>query len=173
MHVLLDLQSRTLLLHLHTDHDVQVFSLRSSLLIVLAVLIELRSIGILHIVASVMTITLFIHTLLNEVIVEFVHHIVLTLKVYHRTGLTFLIYKEETWYMGVLCDLGVVGTEGWSDMHDTSTILCGHIVARNHAECLALHLHELILAILTCEDLLRMSLSVCLHIVGSILVEFG
>ena len=95
-----------------------------------------------------MTITLFVHTLLNEIIVEFVHHIVLTLKVYHRTGLTFLIYKEEAWDVSILSNLGIVSTKGRRDMYDTSTILSGYVIARNHTESLALHLHELILAVL-------------------------
>jgi hypothetical protein len=60
VYMLLDLERCTLLLHLHTDDDVQVFSLSGSLLIVFAILVELRCIGVLYIVASMATITLLV-----------------------------------------------------------------------------------------------------------------
>ena len=114
-----------------------------------------------------------INTLCYEVIVELVHNIVLTLKVDHWTCFTFLINKEQAWDVSILSYLGVVSTKGWSDMYDTSTILSCYIIARDYAESLALHLNKLILAILTCEYLLRMSSCVLLNIVGSILVELS
>ena len=173
MYMLLYLQRRTFLFHLHADHDVQVLCLRGSLLIILAIFVELRCIGILHIVTGMMAITCLVYTFGYEVIVEFLHHVVLTLQVNHRTSLTFLIYKEEAWDMSILGHLRVVSTKGRRDMHDTSTILCRHIVSWNHTESLTLHLDKLILAILTCKDLLGMSLGIGLHIVGSILIEFS
>ncbi len=75
--------------------------------------------------------------------------------------------------MGILGHLGVVGTKGRRNMHDTGTILSRHIVTGDYAESLTLHLHELVLAVFADEDFLRMSLSIRLHIVGGILVEFG
>ena len=165
MYVLLNLERRTFLFHFHTDHDIQVFCLGCSLLIVLAILIKLRSISILYEVTSVMTISLLIDTFLNKVIVEFLYQIVLTLEVNHRTGFTFLINKEQTWDMGIFSHFGIIGTEGRRDMHDTGTILC--------TECLTLHLHKLILTVLARKHLLRMSLSIGLHIIGSISINFS
>ena len=173
VHVLLDLECRTLLLHLHTDDDIQVFCLRSSLLVVLTILIELRGVGILHVVACVLAVAFLVDTGSDEVVVEFLHHVILTLEVNHRTRLTFFINKEQTRDMGILSHLGIVGTEGRSNMHDTGTILCCYIIARNHAEGLALHLDELILAVLAGKDFLRMGCGISLYIVGSVLVEFG
>ena len=173
MYVLLDLECRTLLLHLHTDDDIQVFCLGSSLLVVLTILIELRGIGILHVVACVMAVALFVDAGSDEVVVEFLHHVVLTLEVNHRTRLTFFINKEQTRDMGILSHLGIIGTEGRGDMYDTGTILSGDIVTGDHTESLALHLHKLILTVLTHEHLLGMSGGVCFHIVGCILIEFG
>ena len=173
VYVLFNLQRRTLLLHLHTDHDVQVLCLRSCLLIILAVLIEFWGVGVLHIVACMMAVTLLVHTLGDEVVIELVHHIVLTLQVNHRTRLTFLIDQEEAGDMGILGHLGIIGTKSRCDMHDTGTVLCCHIVTRNHTEGLTLHLHKLIFAVLTCEYLLRMGFRIGLHVVGCILIQLG
>ena len=114
-----------------------------------------------------------VNTLCHKVIIEFVHHVVFTLKVYHRTSFTFLIYKEQTWDVGILSHLGIVGTKGWSDMYDTSTILSSNVVAWDYAESLALHLNKLILAILASKHLLRMHSCILLHVVGSILIELS
>ena len=118
-------------------------------------------------------VALFVDTLCDKVIVEFIHYIVLTLQVYHRTCLTFLIYKEQARDMGILGHLRIVGTKSWCDMHDTGTILCGHIVTWNHTESLTLHFYELILTVLTHKNLLGMGFCVCLHIVGSICIKLG
>ena len=118
-----------------------------------------------------MSIARFVDTLSDEVVVELFHQIILTLKVNHRTGFTFFIYKEQTGDAGILSHLGIVSTKSRRDMHDTGTILCSHIITGNHAESLTLHLHKLIFAVLTHEHLLRMSLSIGLHIVGGILIE--
>ena len=75
--------------------------------------------------------------------------------------------------MGILSHLGIVGTKSWSDVNDTSTILCCDIIARDYTESLALHLNELILAILACKYFIGMSCCILLNIVGSILVELS
>ena len=56
MHMLLDFEGTTLLFQLQRQHDIQVFSLSSRLLIVFTIDIELRSIRILHIVACMTTV---------------------------------------------------------------------------------------------------------------------
>ena len=117
------------------------------------------------------TIACLIYTLRNEIIVEFVDHVVLTLQIDHRTCFTFFINKEETRDVGILSHLGIVGTESWRNMYDTGTILSGHIITGDHSESLALHLDELILTVLASKHFLRMSLCISLYIVGSILIK--
>ena len=53
MHMFLYLEHRAILFHLHTYHDIEVFCLSSSLLIISATDIKLRTVGILYIVARV------------------------------------------------------------------------------------------------------------------------
>ena len=56
-------------------------------------------------------------------------------------------------------------------MYDTGTVVCGHVVAGYHAECLCFHLDVAVLAVLTLEDALRMSLGTRLHKVRRIVVD--
>ena len=74
--------------------------------------------------------------------------------------------------MGVLGYLGIVGTKGRGDMHDTGTVFCGHVVTGDDTESLALHLHEMILAILADKDFLGMSLGISIDELGLILSYF-
>jgi len=74
--------------------------------------------------------------------------------------------------MSILGNLGIVSTEGRGDMHDTSTILCGHIVTGDDTECLALHLDETVLAVLADEDLVGMRLGISIDKVGLIFPYF-
>ena len=170
VHVLFDLPSRTFLLHLHADDDVKVFRLACSLLVI-AIHIELRVVGVLHVIACVTTILSFIYTSRHEVIIKFFYLVILAFKVYHRASLTFLIYKEKRRYIGIACYLSIICTECRSDMNNTRTVFGCNIVAEDNAESTLLHLYKLILAILSIENFLRMSLSVCLDKVCSVLVN--
>ena len=165
--MLLNLPCCALLLHLHTNHDVEVFSLCGSLLVVFAVDIKFWLVCVLHVVARMMSIGFTVHTSSNEVVVEFRLYIVFTLKVNHRACFTFFIYKEERRYMGILCHLGVISTECGCDVHNTRTVFCCDIVAGDYAECTFLHLYKLILACLRGKHLLGMLVGISCGILRS------
>ena len=95
MHMLLDFEGTTLLFQLQREHDVQVFCLSSRLLIVFTIDIELRSIRIFHIVASMTTVEVKVYTLIYERLCQFLHQIVLSLEVYHRTCFSTFIDHEQ------------------------------------------------------------------------------
>ena len=172
VYMLLYLEGNTLLLHFHADHNVQVFSLIGSLLIILTIHIEFRSVSVLHIVTCMTAIALYIHASLHEVIVQLLHHVVLTLQVHHWTSFTFLINKEKRRHFSIFGHFGIISTKGRRNVYDTRTIICRHIVARDHAEGAFLHLHETVLAILTYEYFFRMSCSILFHEIRRIAIQF-
>ena len=57
-------------------------------------------------------------------------------------------------------------------MYDTCTIFSSNIIARDYAESTSFHLHEAVIAILAIKYLVGIGFCVCLHIVGSIAVNF-
>ena len=160
MHVLLALESLALLLQFVAEYDVQVFSLLRSLLVPDAIHIKLWVVGILHVVACVMSICLLVDTSVHEVGIEVFDEIELTLEVNHWAGLALLINKVERWDVGILSYLGIISTECRSDMNDTSTIIGSNIVAEDDTESLAIHLNKLITTILRCKYLILMSRSI-------------
>ena len=166
--MLLNLIDRALLLHLQRKDNIQILSLAGSLLII-TVDIELRVVGILHVVACMVSISLYVDTLLQELRSEGIHYVVFTLQVNHRTGLTHLVDHKQRGDTGILSHLGVVGTKGRSDMHDTCTIIGSHIVSGNHAESLILHLDKTIIT--HGKDLLGMILSGLLNELCGILIQ--
>ena len=160
MHVLLALESLALLLQLVAEYDVQVFSLIRSLLVPDAIHIKLWVVGILHVAACVMSICLLVDASVHEVGIEVFDEIELTLEVNHWAGLALLINKVESWDVGILSHLGIIGTECRSDVNDTCTVIGSNVVAEDYTESLTLHLDELIATILRSEQLLRMSSSI-------------
>ena len=160
MHVLLALECLTLLLQLVAEYDVQVFSLIRSLLVPNTIHIKLWVVGILHVVACVMSVCLLADASTYEVVIEVFDEIELTLQVNHWAGLALLINKVERWDVGILSHLGVISTECRCDVNDTSTVIGSNVVAEDYAESLAVHLNELIATILRSEYLLRMSCSI-------------
>ena len=143
--VLLNLERRSLLFHLQTEHHIQVHILVGSFLIVLASLIVFGVVGVLDEVAAMLPITV-VHTELDKLLVHVVLHKVFTCEVHHWTGVASLVDDEEGRDACILCHLRVISTKGWSDVYDTCTILCGHIVTRNHTECFVfLHYHLVVL----------------------------
>ena len=160
VHVLLALESLALLLQLVAEYDVQVFSLIRSLLVPDAIHIKLWVVGILHVAACVMSICLLVDASVHEVGIEVFDEIELTLEVNHWAGLALLINKVESWDVGILSHLGIIGTECRSDVNDTCTVIGSNVVAEDYAESLTLHLDELIATILRSEHLLRMSSSI-------------
>ena len=163
VYVLLGLESLALLLQFVAEHNVQVLSLVRSFLVPNTVLVELRVVGILHIVASVVSVFLVVYTSLHEVAVKLFQEVELALEVNHRACLALLVDEVKSRDIGILCHLGVVGTKCRSDMDNTSSVVGCNIVAENYAESLALHLHELVATILASKHFLRMRLSIFSH----------
>ena len=158
--MLLALESLALLLQLVAEYDVQVFCLFRSLLVPDTIHIKLWIVGILHVVACVMSVCLLVNASAYEVGIEVFDEIELTLEVNHWAGLTLLINKVERWDVGILSHLGIIGTECRCDVNDTCTVIGSNVVAEDYAESLAIHLYELIATILRSEHLLRMSSSI-------------
>ena len=132
VHVLLALECLALLLQFVAEHDVQVFSLIRSLLVPDTIHIKLWVVGILHVVACVMSVCLLVDTSVHEIVIEVFDEIELTLQVNHWAGLTLLINKVEGRDVGILSHLGIIGTECRSDVHDTGTVIGSNIVAEDY-----------------------------------------
>ena len=107
-----------------------------------------------------MSVCLLVDASAYEVGIEIFDKIELTLEVNHWAGLALLINKVESWDVGILGYLGIIGTECRSDVHDTGTVIGSNVVAEDDTESLAIHLNELIATILRSEHLLRMSSSI-------------
>ena len=146
VHMLLYLECFARLFHLHADSDVQVFSLCCSLLIILAIDIKLWCISVLNELSLMKSISCFVNTLFNKLVRKFLMQVILALQVNHWSCLAIARNHEQRWNTCCLSHLLVISTEGWSDMNDTCTVLCGNIIARNNAERLVLHLNKLVVA---------------------------
>ena len=157
VHVLLALECLALQLQLVAEYDIQVFSLIRSLLVPNTIHIKLWVVGILHVVACVMSVCLLVDASVHEVDIEVLDEIELTLQVNHWTSLALLINKVKRRDVGILSHLGIISTKCRSDVNDTCTVIDSNVVAEDHAESLAIHLYELIATILRSEYLLRMS----------------
>ena len=128
--MLLNLEGRALLLHLHAEHDVQVLGLRQFLLVHAG---KLGVVGILHEVAAMLPVAVA-HAEIDKRLVHIVLHEVLAGEVNHRTCIACLVDDEEAGDACILCYLGVVGTKCGSDVYNTGTILSRDIIAWNDAE---------------------------------------
>ena len=105
-----------------------------SLLIILAVYSELRVIGILYPLALIVFVKVCIDTCLYKLLVQFVNQEELTGEVYHRAGLTLLVYHEQGRYTCSACHKSIVRTKGRGNVYDTRTVFSRHIVTRNYTE---------------------------------------
>ena len=119
-----------------------------------------------------MAVCLLVHASCHEVVVEFLYRVELTLEVNHRTCFALLINKVKSRDVGVLCHLGVISTEGRSDVYDTRTVVRSYVVAEDYAECLFLHLHKLVASVLRSKYLFRMSCCIFCYECGSEVVQF-
>ena len=126
MHVLLYLKGFTFSLQVHANRDVQSFILIGEILIVC----------ILHVATSILIPFLNINIFAYEVSIEVFGNKVLTLQIYHRTLITLLINKHNGADACLLSYKSIVSTKIRRDVHDTCTILSGHIITRNHLECI-------------------------------------
>ena len=143
--VLFNLERRTLLLHFHTDDDVEVFRLFSRRRVILTAYVKFGSIRILHIVTSVVCVR-SIEACRLKFRSEFCFYIIFTREVHHGAGFTLGVDHEERGNLCIASHLGVVSTERRSNVYDTRTVVRCYIVARNHAECQFREFNELICA---------------------------
>ena len=134
VHVLFHFERLVRLLHLHADIYIKRFSCLRRLLIIFAIDGELRVVCILHPSALILLISIYVHTLGNELLVQFVQQVELSGQVPHRTCLAFLVNHEERRDACGFCHESIVSTERRSDMHDTRTVFYGHIVTRNDTD---------------------------------------
>ena len=169
VHMLLDLEGLVLLLEAEAHDDVEVIGLLGSDSIILAVLVELRSIGILHEAAFMNAICIEIDTLLDKGGSKLLALVVLARQVNHWTCFAQSIDHIQCRNLGSLGNLGIISTEGRSNMHDARTVLSGHIVTGDDAESLLGDLDKLVLTI--SEDLLGMLLGILLDIWSSKFVQ--
>ena len=93
----------------------------------------------------------FVHTKTYELFVHVFLYEVLTREIHHRTSIASLVDDEERGDSSVFCHLGVISTKGRCDMHDTRTILGGHIITWNDTESFVFFYHHLI--VLQCARL--------------------
>ena len=95
MYVFLDLECRALLFHADAQVYVQVLSLLSGSLVVLAALIEFGIVCVLYVCSLILVIEALVHAVLDEVGIELIQEPVLTGKVNHRTCLHLAVDHEE------------------------------------------------------------------------------
>ena len=120
--------------HHHADFNIQRFGSLCDLFVVLAVYSELGVVGILHPLALIVLIEVYVDTCLYEILVQFVNQEELTGEVYHRAGLTLLVYHEQGRYTCSACHKSIVRTKGRGNVYDTRTVFSRHIVTRNYTE---------------------------------------
>ena len=135
MHVLLNLEHRAGLLHLHAEADVDVLGLQGFLLIIAVVRPEVSLVvSVLHELSCPYVVELGVDAGLHELLVQFVRQPVLTREIHHRTCLAVLRNQVQRRHTCSFSHTFVIRTEGRCDMYDTRTVLGGHIVAADDAE---------------------------------------
>ncbi len=133
MHVLLDPERLALALEAEADVEVERLGRGGGLLVVLAVGVELRIVGVLHPAAGVFGI-LGCDAFAHEAFVELLGEVEFAREVHHGARLALAVDHEERRDACGAGHAGVVCTERRGDVHDARTVLCGHVVARDHAE---------------------------------------
>ena len=94
----------------------------------------LRVVGVLDPAAGILLVEVHVDVVLDEVLVEVFQHVVLAREVHHGAGLHLLVDHVQGGDAGSLGHAGIVGTKGGRDVHDTGTVLGGHIVTGDDAE---------------------------------------
>ena len=87
------LPSRAVLLHLHTDDDVEVLCFRGALLVIHVVHVVLGVVCVLDIGSGVVAIGCLVYAVSLEGLVQFLGQIILSLQIDHGTGFALLINK--------------------------------------------------------------------------------
>ena len=170
VHMFLGAESLAFLLQFHAKLHIEVVGLSRGLLVVFTVGAEARIIGILDICAGMAAVQGNVDTFLHKRIGQFVQGVETTPEVDHRAGLAAQVYQEERRDAGSLGNLGVVGTEGRSDMDDSRTVVGRYIIARDHAEGFVGQLYKPIAV--DVEHLVGMRGGIGADIFGRMLVDF-
>ena len=135
VHVLLDLEYRAFLLHLHAEADIDVLGFEGFLLVVAVVCPEVCFVvSVLDELSRPRVVQVGVDTSFDESGQQFVGEPVFAGKVYHRSCLAVLGDHIQRGNTCCFRHTFVVGAESRSDMYDTCTVLGGYVVACNHAE---------------------------------------
>ena len=135
-----------LLLHLHAEDNVQVFSFFSGFFVVFTVFVEFRCISVFYIIACMLAINGCVDTSRDKIISQFRHYVILAGKVDHWTCLPLFVYHEKGRDLSRFGYFGVIGTESRSYMYNARTVFSGDIIARDHTECLLFQFNEPVVA---------------------------
>ena len=92
-------------------------------------------ISILHIFTFPRLISLHVHHLLNKIRIKVREEEETTGQINHRTYIAVLVNQMERRNVVLLRHPKVISTKCTSDMHNTSTILSGHIITGNDTKC--------------------------------------
>ena len=135
VHVLLDLEYRAVLLHLHAEADIDVLGFEGFLLVVTVVRPEVCFVvSVLDELSRPLVVEVGVDTSFDESGQQFVGQPVFAGKVHHRSCLAVFGDHVQCRNTCSFRHAFVVGAEGRSDMYDTCTVLGGYVVACNHAE---------------------------------------
>ena len=95
-------------------------------------------VGVLDELACILLVELHVDVVLHPLGVKVLDRGKASLTVDHRHLLAVAVIEQKVGNAGFLGHTCIVGTEGRCDVHDASTVLCRHIVAKNNAESLVL-----------------------------------
>ena len=109
---------------IHTDRDVECFILICQSIIVC----------ILNISSCILIPKFYIHMISNKFRIKILCKEIFTLQIHNRTFLSFLIYNHNRRHSGLLCHKSIVSAEVRSDMYNSCTIFCRHVISRNDTE---------------------------------------
>ena len=101
----------------------------------------LRVIGVLHVAAFPLLVGFDIDHICHEFGVQVAEAVQAALHVDHRTNVAVLVGKMQRRNAVLLAHLQVVSAKGAGNVYNTGTVLCGDVVAGNHAECTLAGIH--------------------------------
>ena len=144
--MLFNAEGLSCLLHFHAQDDIEILRFFSCFLVILSSFVITRIVGVLHEVASMLTISRSFYALFRKSRSAIFERVVFTSEIHHRACLTFFIDDKKRRNSSRFGHFRVISTKGRRNVHDTRTIFRGDIVPRNHAERLISHFHKLVLS---------------------------
>ena len=124
VYVLLDLEHFVLCLQIHAECDIERLIFVTQCIIV----------SILHITASIFSPQVFIDIFLDKLIIEVFQYIVFALQINDRALSTLLVNQHNRGNAGFFGNESIIGAKVRSNMHDTCTVFCCYIVAKDNAK---------------------------------------